>query len=80
MRPRISVTGSFRPSVRPLVGFSKTRLINIEQIIHRGGILGSLDAYLHLYETVYPSIGLSVHRNVCHGSVNVFQPVKERES
>ena len=76
MRPRISITGSDRssvgpsvvgPSVRPSVGWlvtlsSKTRLINIfEQIIARGGLLGSLDASLHLYKTVYPSIGLSVH-------------------
>ena len=90
MRPRISMRGSVRPSVRrsvrPSVGWSvtlssKTRLINIfEQIIATGGLLGSLDASLHLYKTVYPSIGLSVHWSVCHASVNVFQQVKERES
>ena len=86
MRPRISITGSVRPSVRRSVGWlvtlsPKTRLINIfKQIIARGGLLGSLDASLHLYKTVYPSIGLSVHWSVCHASVNVFQQVKERES
>ena len=87
MRPRISITGSLRPSVGQSVGwlvghaFVKNKVNYVlEQIILRGGILGSLDASLHLYETVYPSIGLSVHRYVCHGSVNVFQPVKERES
>ena len=82
----LSVRPSVGPSVRPLVGWlvtlsSKTRLINIfEQMIATGGLLGSLDASLHLYKTVYPSIGLSVHWSVCHASVNVFQQVKERES
>ena len=58
-----------------------SRLMNIlDQIIVRGGLLGSLDASLHLYKTVYPSIGLLVHWSVCHASVNVFQQVKERES
>ena len=82
----VSVRPSVGPSVRPLVGrlvtlSSKTRLIDIfEQIIATGGLLGSLDASLHLYKTVYPSIGLSVHWSVCHASVNVFQQVKERES
>ncbi len=81
MRPRISITGSVRPSVRPSVGPSvgglvtlsvKTRQINIfEQNNVRGGILGPLDAASQLYKTVYWSIGLSVHRSVCHTSVNI---------
>ncbi len=68
MRPRISITGSVHPSVRRSVrhATSKTREINIfEQKIVREGTLGPLDASLHLYKTVYRSIGLSVHRSVC---------------
>ena len=71
------VCPSVRPSVRQLVRrsvtlLSKTREINIlEQIVARGGIPGSLDASSHLYKTVYPCIGQSVHRSVCQASVNI---------
>ncbi len=54
-------------------------IIIFEQIIPRG-LLGSLAASLHVYEKVYPSISPSLHRFVCHATVNVFQQVKERES
>ena len=62
MRPRISIAGSVRPSVRPSVTLSlKTREINIfEKNIVRGGILGPLDVSLHLYKPVYWYIGQPV--------------------
>ena len=61
-------------SVRRLVTLSsKTREINIfEQIVDRGGILGLPDAPAHLYKTVYPCIGLSIHRSVCQAPVNII--------
>ena len=55
---------SVRRSVRPSGGHAcpacqKTKEINIFKYISvRGGKLGSQDASLHLYKTVYPSIAL----------------------
>ena len=58
----LSVGPSISLSVRPSVGQSKTREINIfEQNIVIGGTSGPLDASSQLYKTVYRSIGLSVH-------------------
>ena len=81
MRPRISITGvvrpsvrrSVRPSVRPWVTLlSKTREINIfEQVDAQGGILGALDTSFNLYKTVYPSVRRSVHQSVRHASANI---------
>ena len=71
MRPRISINGFVRPSVRPsvrrLVGplvtlSTKTRKIIIfEQINAQAGIIGSLDASLYLYKTICWSVGQSIN-------------------
>ena len=63
--PRISITDSVRPSVRPSIRRSRFRQKQgkstfLEQNIVIGGTLGSLDASLQLYKTVYRSIGLSL--------------------
>ena len=73
MRPRISITGFVRPSVRPWVTLlSKTREINIfEQVDTQGGILGALDTSFHLYKMVYLSVCPSVHQSVRHDSANI---------
>ena len=68
-----SVRLSVQPSVRRSVRHAnvKKREINIfEQISARGALVGLLEVSHHLHETVHPPIGLSVHRSVCHTSVN----------
>ena len=72
MRPRISIRGSVRPSVRLSVRhyFVETREIDIiEQISAKEGLAGSLEASQHLYKSVHPPIGFSVHQSVCQISV-----------
>ena len=76
VRPSIgqSVASSVGQPIHPCVGTSAyhafIRITTFERIRARVDLLDLLDAFLHLYKRVFPSIGLSVHPSVCHTFVN----------
>ena len=45
---------------------------SFEQIRVRSEILGSLDVSSHLLKMLFLSVGLSIHRSVCHALMNII--------
>ena len=72
------VCPSVGPSVRPHFRQNQGKS-TFEQINVRAGILGSLDASLHLYKTFYQSIVWSVYQYFHHANINKNQRFSSKQ-